>query len=79
MTNELIETLKTDKAISDIKPYTLINNYGVTFTKNGKKYDIRRWANLYGANMGWGITHVGGGSTVWNLTFSDVCKIALMM
>lgn len=52
-TNEIYNALQAIKGVEDVKPYTLINNYGWTFTKNGKHYDLRRWVNCYGADLGW--------------------------
>lgn len=48
MTN--IERLQKYGA-EEIKGYTLINNYGYTFKIDGIKYDIRFWANCYGAEI----------------------------
>lgn len=47
--------LQNIKNIKNIKSYTLINNYGWTFTKNGKKHDLERVANMYGADLGWSL------------------------
>ena len=33
---------------TNIKRYSLINNYGYTFEINGARFDIRFWANCYG-------------------------------
>lgn len=54
--NEIITDLSGIKSVEDIKQYCLINNYGATFTKGGIKFDLRRWANCYGADMGWGVS-----------------------
>ena len=48
MTHE--EILKKYGA-TDIKRYTLINNYGYNFSIDGIGYDIRFWANCYGADV----------------------------
>ena len=37
---------------TEIEGYCLISNYGYTFKINGIKYDIRFWANCYGAYLG---------------------------
>ena len=50
---EIIEALEQIDGVTDIKCYCLINNYGATFMKNGKKHDLRRWANCYGVDCGW--------------------------
>mgnify|MGYP003305663904 CR=1 FL=1 len=45
----------------NVKGYVLVNNYGFTFTKNGTKYDLRHWLNVYGADVDyWDISHVKG-------------------
>lgn len=36
---------------SDIERYSLISNYGYTFYIGENKYDIRFWANCYGAEI----------------------------
>lgn len=54
MTNaDIEEKLKSIKGILNVKPYTLVNNWGWTFEKNGKHYDLRRWVNCYGVDLGW--------------------------
>ena len=54
MTNaEIEEKLKSIKGISNVNSYTLVNNWGWTFEKNGKHYDLRRWVNCYGVDLGW--------------------------
>lgn len=46
---------------TDIKFYSLINNYGYTFRLDGVKHDIRFWANSYGCHIGkWS----GGGKEI---------------
>ena len=64
---ELTADLTSIEGVTDIKLYTLVNNYGATFTKDGVKCDLRRWANCYGADCGWGVSvhdHKGlGGKT----------------
>lgn len=47
--------LQNLKNIKDIKSYTLINNYGYTFTKKGKKHDLERIESLYGVDCGWSL------------------------
>lgn len=42
-----VQRLK-DIGCENVKGYTLISNYGYAFTKNGKRYDLRYWANCYG-------------------------------
>lgn len=37
---------------TEIKQYYLVSNYGYTFNLNGQKYDVRFWANCYGAYVG---------------------------
>lgn len=53
MNEQIIKELKAIEGVEDVKSYTLVNNYGFTFVKNGKHYDIRRWKNCYGADLGW--------------------------
>ena len=36
---------------TEIERYSLINNYGYRFKIDGIKYDIRFWANCYGAEL----------------------------
>lgn len=45
-----VEILKKHGA-EDIRPYELVNNYGFLFTKDGKRYDARYWANCYGCPL----------------------------
>lgn len=52
---EAEEILRNMKDVKDIEPYTLIYNYGWTFTKHGKKHDLERIANMYGADLGWSL------------------------
>jgi len=37
-----------DYGCTDVKSYTLVNNYGYTFKYDGVDYDARFWANCYG-------------------------------
>lgn len=37
---------------TDIRPYTLVNNYGYRFSKGGVGYDLRYWENCYGVYGG---------------------------
>lgn len=60
---ELAELLNNIKGISEVKPYTLINNWGCTFIKNGEKHDMRRWINCYGVDAGWSCSHSKGDSS----------------
>ena len=40
-----------------VKPYFLVNNAGYTFEKNGLKFDLRHFTNIYGAEVNyWGIS-----------------------
>lgn len=54
--NEIIADLSNIQRVENIKTYTLVNNYGADFTKDGVKFDLRRWANCYGADCGWGVS-----------------------
>lgn len=45
--------LNNIEGVTDVKPYTLVNNWGCTFVKNGKHYDVRRWINCYGVDLGY--------------------------
>ena len=36
---------------TDIEYYSLVNNFGYTFTLGGKHYDARFWANCYGTAL----------------------------
>ena len=51
--------LEAVAGVKKVEPYSLINNWGVRFTKNGKSYDLRRWVNCYGCDLGWGIDGLG--------------------
>lgn len=54
---EFIEKLKKQKeqlqnaGAENIKGYTLVNNSGYTFNKNGIYYDLRHWINCYGVEV----------------------------
>lgn len=40
----------------DIHGYTLVSNYGYTFSKGGVDYDLRYWDNCYGVyGGGWSV------------------------
>ena len=52
---ELKGILEKIDGVSNVKPYGLVNNWGCMFEKNGKRHDLRRWANCYGADHGFGI------------------------
>ncbi len=55
------EKLLIEAGCENVRPYTLINNYGFTFTKNGTKYDLRHWQNVYGAEVDfWDISGLKG-------------------
>ena len=41
------KVLQTIKA-TNIEPYTLVSNYGLTFSIGDHNYDVRYWANCYG-------------------------------
>ena len=41
------------EGVTDVKPYSLVNNWGCTFMKNDKHYDVRRWVNCYGVDLGY--------------------------
>lgn len=44
----------------DIKGYCLISNYGYHFDLDGKRYDVRYWANCYGVALNrWEIMSAG--------------------
>ena len=42
---------------ANIEGYTLVNNYGYTFTLGDRKYDLRFWANMYGSSPNKWIAH----------------------
>lgn len=52
---EIINDLSKIQGVENIEIYYLVNNYGATFTKNGVKFDLLRWANCYGVDCGWGV------------------------
>lgn len=71
-----IAMLKTIIGIEEVKHYTLINNEGYTFTKHGKKYDLRHWRNVYGAEVDF--WSVGGNGTERSCdTFDEAIKIII--
>jgi len=35
----------------NVHPYALINNYGYTFIKGGRTFDLRHWKNFYGERV----------------------------
>lgn len=39
-----------------VESYMLVNNWGHIVEYNGATYDVRRWANCYGADCGWGVS-----------------------
>lgn len=43
-----------------VKGYELISNWGYTVMYKGTRYDVRRWANCYGSDCGWGVHHIDG-------------------
>lgn len=53
--SEIEERLKSIKGVSNVKYYTLVYNWGWTFEKNGLHYDLRRWVNCYGVDLGFGV------------------------
>lgn len=36
-----------------VESYMLINNWGYVVEYHGTRYDVRRWANCYGSDIGW--------------------------
>lgn len=56
---ELTADLTSIEGVTDIKLYTLVNNYGAEFMKDGSHFDLRRWANCYGADLKWGVSVTG--------------------
>ena len=50
--NAFEEALAKVEGVSEVKGYTLCNNYGWTFKKNGQTFDVRFWANCYGVYIG---------------------------
>lgn len=57
---------------TDIKPYTLVSNYGYEFSKGGVRYDLRYWENCYGVyGGGWHLTSVGDNCTTRSPYFDD--------
>lgn len=57
---EIRNDLSKIQGVENIEIYYLVNNYGATFTKNGVKFDLRRWANCYGVDLGWGVDIIQG-------------------
>lgn len=49
MTNK--EKILERYGATEIESYSLISNYGYRFKIDGIKYDIRFWANCYGASL----------------------------
>lgn len=50
---EIMEAVEIfiDYGCTNIKAYSLVNNYGYTFDYMGKHYDARFWANCYGVAL----------------------------
>lgn len=81
-TNEAQVKAELEKipGVEDIEEYCLVNNFGCYFKKGNRKFDIRRWANLYGCDLKWGISEIRkkedsdfkGGT---NLTFKRVLQM----
>lgn len=65
---QVLESLKNLGA-ENIESYFLINNYGYDFEYEGRKYDIRYWANCYGAALNQWILDRGVGN---DLPYEDV-------
>ena len=60
--NEMQELKKI--GCTDVKPYTLVSNYGFTFSRGGVTYDLRYWGSCYGVyGGGWSVCaardHIG--------------------
>ena len=48
---------------TDIEPYSLVSNSGVTFILDNVRYDARHWRNVYGADVDyWNIMPIKGGT-----------------
>jgi hypothetical protein len=72
---------KTQKLIeigcTNIEAYTLVSNYGYTFSKGGVKYDLRYWENCYGVyGGGWSVVAIGapGSSPSFGENFDAVVE-----
>lgn len=53
----LNEEKRVLSVIPDAESYSLINNYGWTWDRNDKHYDLRHWLNCYGADVDyWSVT-----------------------
>lgn len=48
---EFMERISQIKGVSEVRRYTLVNNYGVSFRKGGYTFDARFMANCYGAEL----------------------------
>lgn len=47
--DDLIQKMLEENGATNVELYVLVNNDGFTFEKDGKKYDLRHWRNVYGA------------------------------
>lgn len=47
----MLEKKLIELGCEGISYYSLINNYGYDFTKNGVHYNIRHWLNCYGVEV----------------------------
>lgn len=48
--------LLKEAGCTNIEQYTLVSNYGYTFSKGGVEYDLRYWENCYGVyGGGWSL------------------------
>ena len=60
--SDVAKKLLGEYGCTNIDDYTLINNSGVTFEYNGKRYDARHWRNVYGVSCNhWDIMLTAGG------------------
>lgn len=75
---ELEKKLSGLEGLSEIKHYTLVNNYGCTFVKNGKHYDLRRWINCYGVDLGWQVFGTKANEDTIHLTPVDSLDLAII-
>lgn len=71
---EITTALEAIEGVTDIKTYTLINNYGAYFKKDGVKFDLRRWANCYGTDIGWGVSITGNYKGLTTYKFDDAIQ-----
>ena len=48
--SDIAKEILSEYGCTNIQPYTLVNNSGLTFDYNEQHYDARHWRNVYGVS-----------------------------